>query len=233
MTFRWPCFRLTSPVSKDFYIHTVIEKHVRCWGLEPLRLVRMMKKTTRSGDTAGSIALHDSESGNWPQQNSGCMFCPKPSGAERYPAEAIVGLGFRGWIAGYQNSDISCWEEVWRLYSNLLGPKHAEAAVGCLASWSKAIAVTSRNPISIRPLGACGFCRDECLAISMIAACQHNTCPAMRACAFALIESSMVDEVLHHAGTYALTLRSIEHIVSPAWIVNANAYIDPVAARPM
>ncbi|MFV0367214.1 MAG: hypothetical protein ACK5KM_02020 [Hyphomicrobiaceae bacterium] len=189
-----------------------------------------MKKKTRSCDAArGSLATRSEGR----SQSSGCLLCSNTPSLEHYPAEAIVGLGFRGWISGYQNSDIGCWEEVWQLYSNLLGPKLAETAVGSLASWSKAIAVSSRNKISVWPLNACGFCRDECLAISMIAACQHNTCPAMRACAFALLDNSMVDEVLHHAGTYALTLRSVEHVVSPSWIVNANAYVDPVAARPM
>ena len=189
-----------------------------------------MKKTFRSGGPAGRSASLLTGSVT---RSKGCLSCPRPSPANRYPAEAIVGLGFRGWISGYQTSAVGCWQEVWRLYSNLLGPKHAETAVSSLAMWSKAVAVSSRNSISVRPLGACGFCRDECLAISMIAACQHNTCPAMRACAFALLENSMVDEVLHHAGTYALTLRSVEHIVSPSWIVNANAYVDPVASRPM
>lgn len=189
-----------------------------------------MKKVKRSGSSARS---HEKAIADECAKRPGCLICPGTNRTDRYPAEAIVGLGFRGWISGYQNSDVGCWQEVWRLYSNLLGPKHAETAVSSLAMWSKAVAVSSRNSISVRPLGACGFCRDECLAISMIAACQHNTCPAMRACAFALIENSMVDEVLHHAGTYALTLRSVEHIVSPSWIVNANAYVDPVASRPM
>ena len=166
---------------------------------------------------------------------TGCFACPHPRASSNpgYPPEAIVGLGFRGWIAGYQTSDIGCWQEVWKLYSNLLGPCHAQAAVSSLASWARSVAVASKGSISVRPLGATGFCRDECLAISMIAACQHNTCPAMRACAFALIDSSMVDEVLHHAGTYALTLRSVEHIVSPNWIVNANAFVEPAVMRPM
>lgn len=79
---------------------------------------------------------------------------------------------------------------------------------------------------------ACAFCRDECLAISMIAASQHKTCPAMRACAFALIESAQLDEVLHHADTYAITLRSQNKVVSPDWIVNANAFCDPTPLLP-
>jgi len=143
--------------------------------------------------------------------------------------ELLVGYGFRGWIAGYQTGDVSCWEQVWRLYSNLLGSSRAKVAVGELSAWAKSVAAAARHGVEVKPLGACDFCRDECLAISMIAACQHNTCPAMRACAFALIESSLVEDVLHHAGAYAVTLRSLDKVVPPAWIVNANSFVDPVA----
>lgn len=143
--------------------------------------------------------------------------------------EHLVGFGFRGWISGYQSGDVGCWEQVWRLYSDLLGPARARVVVGDLAAWTKAVAAASCHRVSVRPLEADSFCRDECLAISMIAACQHNTCPAMRACAFALIESSLVDDVLHHAGSYAVTMRTLDKVVSPQWIVNANAYLDPQA----
>jgi hypothetical protein len=47
------------------------------------------------------------------------------------------------------------------------------------------------------------FCRDECIAIEMISACQHNACPAMRACAFALLGCSLIDEVVEGAETFA------------------------------
>jgi len=147
-------------------------------------------------------------------------------------AELLVGYGFRGWISGYQTGDVGCWERVWRLYSNLITPKRAEVVVGNLAAWTKSINAAARRRVEVSPLDACAFCRDECLAISMIAACQHNTCPAMRACAFALIENSMVDEVLHHAGTFAITMRSLDRVVSPHWIVNANAFIETAASSP-
>ncbi len=64
----------------------------------------------------------------------------------------------------------------------------------------------------------------------MIAACQHNTCPAMRACAFALIESSLIDEVVHHAETFALTMRGLDQVLSPGLIVNAAAYASQAQA---
>ena len=149
----------------------------------------------------------------------------------RHPAatapELLVGYGFRGWIAGYHTGDVQCWERVWRLYSNILGPPAARGAVDCLASWAKSVNASSGRCVEINPLEACEFCRDECLAISLIAASQHQTCPAMRACAFALIDSSLMDDVLHHTDTFAVTMRSYDKIVSPEWIVNANVFVDP------
>jgi hypothetical protein len=148
------------------------------------------------------------------------------------PPEILVGYGFRGWIAGYQTGDVGCWEQVWRLYAKLLGSRRAELVVGNLAAWAKSVNAACRSPLRVRPLDACGFCRDECLAISMVAASQHDTCPAMRACAYALIDSSLVEDVLHHTESYAVMMRSIDQVVPPNWIVNANAFVDPSAGLP-
>jgi hypothetical protein len=135
----------------------------------------------------------------------------------------LVGLGFRYWVAGYQSGDINHWEEAWRIYADALGPQPAKAAVSELSAWVRAVSAAARRDIEVWP-GECSHLgRDECLAVSMIAACQHNTCPAMKACAFALIESSLIDEVVHHAGTFALTLRGLDQVLSPGLIVNAAA----------
>ena len=145
--------------------------------------------------------------------------------------ERLVGFGFRGWISGYQSGDVGCWEKVWRLYDDRFGPRGAQAAVADLSSFAKSVSACSRRRLVVEPLDAGRFGRDESLAISMVAAFQHNTCPAMRACAFALVESSMLDEVLHHASSFAVTLRTLDAVVPPAWIVNANAFVgvEPLA----
>ena len=139
--------------------------------------------------------------------------------------ETLVGMGFRGWIRGAEDGDLSCLQHVWTMYSNALGPLRARVAVDGLAKWSSAVSFACRCKVEVGRLEARGFCRNESLAVSMIAACQHNTCPAMRACAFALIENGGVDEVLHHASTFALILRSLDKVVPASWIVNANAYV--------
>lgn len=139
-------------------------------------------------------------------------------------AERLIGLGFRFWIQGYQSGSIETWQEAWRIYSDALGPNAAKAAVTELSAWVRAVSAASRRCIKVSDGHCAGFCRDECLALSMIAACQHNTCPAMRACAFALMESSLIDEVVHHAETFAITMRSLDQVLPPAYIVNAAAY---------
>lgn len=139
-------------------------------------------------------------------------------------AERLIGLGFRYWVAGYKSGDIDRWEDAWRIYSHALGPNAARTAVSELSAWVRAVSAAARREIEVRNGDCDGFCRDESLALSMIAACQHNTCPAMRACAFALIESSLIDEVVHHAESFAVTMRGLDQVLPPALIVNAAAY---------
>lgn len=139
-------------------------------------------------------------------------------------AERLIGLGFRYWVAGYKSGDIDRWEDAWRIYSQALGPNAARTAVSELSAWVRAVSAAARRDIEVRSGDCEGFCRDESLALSMIAACQHNTCPAMRACAFALIESSLIDEVVHHAESFAVTMRGLDQVLPPGLIVNAAAY---------
>lgn len=133
---------------------------------------------------------------------------------ERTP-ERLVGLGFRHWMAGFQTGDVAHWEHAWALYSDALGPDSARLAVSELASWVKAVSACARRDITVAPCSVRGFCRDECLAVSMIAACQYDTCPAQRACTLALIDSRLVGEVTHHAESFGTVLRCLDQMLSP------------------
>lgn len=54
-------------------------------------------------------------------------------------------------------------------------------------SWGLAIECTAVRPLVVLPLTCEGLSRDECLAVSLVAAAQHQHCPALRACAAALL----------------------------------------------
>ncbi|MEO1205884.1 MAG: hypothetical protein AAFV45_06085 [Pseudomonadota bacterium] len=129
-------------------------------------------------------------------------------------AEELVGLGFRHWMRGCQTGDVDHWAKAWTLYSNRLGPTRAKTVMGELSGWVQLVSCRARRSIEVAPEDCAQFCRDECLAVSMIAAAQHKTCPAMRACTFALLEDSMIEEVVDRSDRFALMLRASDQVLS-------------------
>lgn len=137
-------------------------------------------------------------------------------------AAGLVGLGFRHWMNGCKTGDVAHWERAWNLYSSRLGTKSARVVIGELSDWVRLVSCRTRRDIEVAPHDCLRFCRDECLAVSMIAASQHKTCPAVRACTFALIEDSMIDEVVDQSDRFALMLRAVDQVIPPAAIVSAD-----------
>ena len=136
-------------------------------------------------------------------------FVPPRSGAEW-----LVGVGFRCWLAGYDTGDIACWENGWNEYARALGTERAKRAVTELACWVRAVRASASRKIEYSPVGCPGFCADECMAISLIAASQHHRCPAMRACALALTGSDLVEPVIDAANAFADALQDADQRLS-------------------
>jgi hypothetical protein len=136
--------------------------------------------------------------------------------------ERLAGLGFRSWLAGYQNNQMTYWEDAWNLYAQALGPVPARTAIRDLSAWVRAISDHAQRPIRLYPAQCERFTHDECLAVSMIAAAQHN-CPAIRACAYALLGAQPLDEVLARATRFAACLSQNQILLGPGPIV------DPLA----
>jgi hypothetical protein len=132
---------------------------------------------------------------------------------ETVAAERLVGLGFRYWLTGFRTGDISCWERAWCVYSEVLGAQAAKGVVTDLAGWVRSINRHARRDLKTAAVDCERFCRDECIAIEMISACQHEACPAMRACAFALLGCSMIDEVVNGAESFAATMRGADLVL--------------------
>jgi hypothetical protein len=133
-------------------------------------------------------------------------------------AQRLVGLGFRYWLTGIRMGDISCWERTWCAYANVLGASAARSAVTDLSCWVRTISYHAQRPLVTSPVDCEHFCRDECTAIAMIAACQHNACPAMRACAFSLLGCSLIDEVVQGADRFAATMREVDQILPASYM---------------
>ena len=144
-------------------------------------------------------------------RGSPCDTCTRPclAGPER-----LVGIGFRCWLAGYQTSDIACWEQAWDAFARELGATRAKAAVTELSCWVRTVSRATQRMITVYPNPCATFCRDECLAVSMIAAHQHGAHLDARASAFALLETSMIDDVVETASVFASVLTGIDVVLS-------------------
>jgi hypothetical protein len=143
--------------------------------------------------------------------------------------ERLVGYGFRLWLNGFRTGDITNWERAWKAYASTIGAAAAKTAVGQLSSWVRAIDCTTQRELKTSPNNCPQFCHDECVAIAMIAACQHHVCPAMRACAFALLGCSMIDEVVSVAEGFARAMQEADQVLSPASAQTASLLLLPPA----
>lgn len=129
-------------------------------------------------------------------------------------AERLVGIGFRCWLAGYETQDINCWETGWNLFARELGACHAKAAVTELTCWVRAVHIKTCRRISTYPFGCSRFCHD--------AASQHSACPAMRACAFALLGTSDINSVVETAASFGDALCDTGYVLSDRAICDAS-----------
>ncbi len=122
------------------------------------------------------------------------------------PGEQLVGVGFRYWLHGYHSGKTACWQRCCDHFSSELGCS-ACAAIAGLADWVNAIRSTGLRRIELLPENCRSFCRDECLAVTLVAASEHHDCPALQVCAYTLLGGQNIEPALTAARRFADTLR--------------------------
>lgn len=146
---------------------------------------------------------------------------------DRLP-ERLVVEGFRRWMAGYDTGDIQCWEMAWNLYAKALGPKEARLAITELSCWVRAIRGGTTRRMCVFPYGCKKLCRDECMAVSMLAGVQHGDECALKAAAFQLVGEAGIDETIEAARTFGSMLGSIgQHLLAVP-----SPVVEDIAQRP-
>lgn len=127
--------------------------------------------------------------------------------------ERLVGVGFRCWLQGFTTGDITCWEEAWNTFSHTLGNDRAKALLLDLSQFVRAVSANSERLIHVQRPGCSGFCRDECLAISIIAACQHDAREALTSSASALIGCDSIGDTLLTAQNFACGMKAANQLL--------------------
>lgn len=145
--------------------------------------------------------------------------------------ERLVGFGFRRAIAAIETGNQTPWEFAWQDFANATDQDQATQLVARLSVWARAVRRCAGRRIETLPASCPGFCRDECLAISMIAASQHSICPALRACAFTLMGASEIAPALKAADAFAECLARAGHSLSEQSVCNPLAFTETSGQR--
>jgi hypothetical protein len=72
----------------------------------------------------------------------------------------------------------------------------------------------AKREIEVFPMGCKGFCRDECIGISMLAACQFDVVTLAEGCARTLLGCATIEKVVAEARCLADTLKAANQVLS-------------------
>jgi hypothetical protein len=159
------------------------------------------------------------------------------AGAPRLPPRSslrvahMVGRSFRwGMLAQRERTDVS-WSYAWQEISGVTGADHADRLVVALGAFVESVEAASARRIEVLPKGCPGLCRDECLAVSIIAASQLGACPALKACMFALIDCGNIEPCITSARAFGAALSDAGQKLPPDVVCNALALMPTTGHR--
>jgi hypothetical protein len=143
----------------------------------------------------------------------------------------MVGRSFRCGMLARREQDGVGWSYAWQEIAGVAGDGHADGLVTALGIFVESIDRAAVRRIEVLPKGCPGLCRDECLAVSIVAASQLGACPALKACVFALVDSVHVDPCIRSAAVFGDALRDAGQILSHDVVCNALAMMPPTVGR--
>ena len=120
--------------------------------------------------------------------------------------ERLVGLGFRCSMICLRTADNTGPYACALLQASIDDHRLPAKLNANFAAWALAVEATATRPIKLLALKHHSFSPDESLAIALVAACQHAHCPALTACASALLGTNDLGRTLAATQILAHTL---------------------------
>lgn len=152
-----------------------------------------------------------------------------PAGSLR--VAQMVGRSFRCGMLARRGNPAIAWSYAWQEIAGVTGAGHVDQIFIALGAFVDSVEAAAARRIEVLPKGCPGLCRDECLAVSIIAASQLGACPALKACVFALIDSGNVEPCIQSAGLFSAALSEAGQTLPPDVVCNALALMPGPAGR--
>ena len=142
-------------------------------------------------------------------RTTGNQFEPNP--------EHLVGLGFRCAMTCLRPGKNLVAPQACALLKAAIEAHHLPANLNTrFTAWALAVDATAERPIELSALEHPSFSPDEALAIALVAACQHAHCPALTACASALLGTCDLGRALAATQILAHTLSAANAVLNSA-----------------
>jgi hypothetical protein len=142
-------------------------------------------------------------------------------------ADIYVGTNFRYWLTGFQTGDLSYWERAFSISAQSFGITAARDVCRDFSQWVRLLSEHSQRQLRVSPPDSSSFGRDECVAMALIAAYQHKSCPALQVCAMTLLGCEPRDDVCELSGALAHRLTNVDHVLSDRAIGHVVRYAEP------
>ena len=131
------------------------------------------------------------------------------------PPEVLVLEGYRGWLAGFDSGSVVPWEMTLALYEELLGGASGRHVAAELSNFVRTLRRCAACPLRSFPIGSRYVCRDECLALGLVAGLQHDDEGAALACLSAMACPALASGVAIAAASYADAMAAARHYLLP------------------
>lgn len=140
------------------------------------------------------------------------------------PADIFVGKGFRFWLTGLRTGELVHWERAFLLAEEKIERDAARNISRDFSQWVRLLSECSRRDLRVLPPNSRCFCRDECVAMAVIAAHQHKACPAIQACAMTLLECEPSSDVVALSESLADQLSAADQVLSSSAMTHVVRY---------
>ncbi len=129
-------------------------------------------------------------------------------------ADIFVGTQFRLWLTGFRDGDVSLWERAFAASAGMFGVAAARDICRDVSHWVRILLDHSKRDLEVlQPDNPC-FGRDECVAMALVAAHQHQACPALQVCALTLLACENRSDIGRSSLAVADRLTRVNHVLS-------------------
>jgi hypothetical protein len=142
--------------------------------------------------------------------------------------ERLVVEGLRRWMMGGEAGSIANWSRAAEFFVDELGAVDGRRLFLAFVRWLDTLDAFMDRPAMTSPIECPRLCRDECMALAMIAAAQYADCDGVMTASSRLVSPEGLAPAVEASSCFAAALAGAGHHLMPV----PAAVVREIADRP-